>query len=90
MRETLFLVAIGVAIGIPAALSGDRLVANMLFGVKSTDPASLLIAVALLLTVAVFAGYVPARRASRVDPMEVYATNNQHRLVLLNGRSVAG
>jgi ABC-type antimicrobial peptide transport system permease subunit len=70
MREILFLAAIGVAIGIPAALAGDRLVANMLFGVKSTDPASLLTAVALLLTVAVFAGYLPARRASRVDPME--------------------
>jgi predicted permease len=70
MREILSLVAIGVAIGIPAALAGDRLVANMLFGVKSTDPASLLGAVALLLTVAVFAGYFPARRASRVDPME--------------------
>jgi ABC-type antimicrobial peptide transport system permease subunit len=70
MPEILFLVAIGVAIGIPAALAGDRLFANMLFGVKSTDPASLLTAVALLLTVAVFAGYFPARRASRVDPME--------------------
>jgi putative ABC transport system permease protein len=42
----------------------------MLFGVKSTDPASLLTAVALLLTVAAFAGYFPARRAARVDPME--------------------
>jgi ABC-type antimicrobial peptide transport system permease subunit len=70
MREILFMVAIGVAIGIPAVLAGDRLVANMLFGVKSTDPVSLLTAVALLLTVAVFAGYFPARRASRVDPME--------------------
>jgi predicted permease len=70
MRELLFLVAIGIGIGIPAALAGDRLIASMLFGVKSTDPSSLLTAVALLLTVAVFAGYVPARRASRVDPME--------------------
>jgi predicted permease len=70
MREILLLVAIGVAIGIPAAFAGDRFVANMLFGVKSTDPSSLLIAVAFLLTVAAFAGYLPARRASRVDPME--------------------
>ncbi|HTF67038.1 MAG TPA: ABC transporter permease [Edaphobacter sp.] len=70
MREILLLVAIGIAIGIPAALAGDRLVANMLFGVKSTDPAALLTAMALLLTVAVSAGYFPARRAARVDPME--------------------
>ena len=70
MREILALVALGVAIGIPAALAGNRFVANMIFGVKSTDPASLLTAVALLLTVAIFAGYFPARRASRVDPME--------------------
>jgi predicted permease len=70
MREILALVALGVAIGIPAALAGNRFVANMIFGVKSTDPVSLLTAVALLLTVAIFAGYFPARRASRVDPME--------------------
>jgi predicted permease len=70
MREILLLVTIGVAIGTPAAFAGDRFVANMLFGVKSTDPSSMLIAVTLLLTVAVFAGYLPARRASRVDPME--------------------
>src|SRR5258708_32240123 len=70
MREILLLVAIGIAIGIPAALTGDRLVTNMLFGVKSTDPAALLTAMALLLTVAVSAGYFPARRAARVDPME--------------------
>jgi predicted permease len=70
VREILLLVVIGVAIGIPAAFAGDRFVATMLFGVKSTDPSSLLTAVTLLLTVAVIAGYLPARRASRVDPME--------------------
>jgi ABC-type antimicrobial peptide transport system permease subunit len=69
MREIIWLVTIGVAIGIPAALAGDRLVANMLFGV-GTDPAALLTAVALLLVVALSAGYLPARRASRVDPMD--------------------
>jgi predicted permease len=70
MREIILLVTIGVSIGIPAAWAGDRLVANMLFGVKSDDPAALLVAVALLLIVAVSAGYFPARRAARVDPME--------------------
>jgi predicted permease len=70
MREILYLVAIGIAIGIPAALAGDRLVANMLFGLKGTDPLSLTVAVVLLLLVASTAGYFPAKRASRVDPMQ--------------------
>ncbi len=42
MREIIFLVTLGVSIGIRAALVGDRLVANMLFGVKNTDPAALM------------------------------------------------
>jgi ABC-type antimicrobial peptide transport system permease subunit len=70
MREIIWLVTIGVAIGIPVAWAGDRLVGNMLFGVKGTDPAALLTAVALLLIVAAFAGFLPARKASRVDPID--------------------
>jgi len=70
MREILLLVAIGIAIGVPVALAGDRLVANMLFGLKGTDALSLAAAVLLLLVVASVAGYIPARRASQVDPME--------------------
>jgi ABC-type antimicrobial peptide transport system permease subunit len=70
MREILYLVAIGVAIGIPAAFAGDRLVAKMLYGVEGTDPLNLTVAVVLLLLVAFTAGYFPAKRASRVDPME--------------------
>ena len=70
MREILHLVAIGVAIGIPAAFAGDRLVANMLYGVAGTDLQNLTVAVVLLLLVAFTAGYFPAKRASRVDPME--------------------
>ena len=64
------MVAIGVAIGIPVALAGDRLVANMLFGVKSTDPVSLLTAVALLLVVAAFARLLPSKKSLQSDPME--------------------
>jgi len=70
MREILLLVAIGIAIGIPVALAGDRLVANMLFGLKGTDPLSLTAAVVLLVLVASTAGYLPAKRASKIDPME--------------------
>jgi predicted permease len=69
MREVLFLVAIGVVIGIPSALAGNRLISNMLFGVRGRDPMSMLAAVAAMLAVAMIAGYLPARRASRIDPM---------------------
>ena len=69
LREIAGLVAIGIAIGIPAALAGDRMVSNMLYGLHGTDPLSLAVSTALLLIVAMLAGYLPARQASRVDPM---------------------
>ena len=69
LREILTLVSIGVVIGVPATLAGDRLVSNMLFGLKPTDPVTLVSATAILLSVAAIAGYLPARRASLVDPM---------------------
>ncbi|HEX4322329.1 MAG TPA: ABC transporter permease [Acidobacteriaceae bacterium] len=69
LREIAILVTIGIAIGIPAALAGDRLVSKMLYGLTGTDPLSLAAATLILLTVALLAGYIPARRASRVDPM---------------------
>jgi ABC-type antimicrobial peptide transport system permease subunit len=69
MREVLVLVAIGIVIGVPAALLSSRLVASMLFGLRATDGASLLAAVAVMLAIAALAGYLPARRASRIDPM---------------------
>ena len=69
MREILLLIAIGVAIGVPVTLAGSRLVTNMLFGVPATDSISLIASVAVLLAVGLLAGYLPARRASKVDPM---------------------
>ena len=69
MREIILLVTVGIAIGVPITLMGSRLVANMLYGFHGTDPVSLVGAVLLLLLVAMLAGYFPARRASRVDPM---------------------
>ena len=69
LREIALLVAIGIAIGIPAALAGDRLVSKMLYGLHGSDPLSLAAATLLLLAVALLAGYLPARRAARVDPM---------------------
>jgi len=69
LREILLLVGIGIAVGIPITLAGSRLVTTMLYGLKGTDPASIASAVVFLLAVAAAAGYLPARRASRVDPM---------------------
>jgi ABC-type antimicrobial peptide transport system permease subunit len=69
MREILLLAALGIAVGVPAALAGNRLISSMLFGVRPADPPSLLAAVVILLIVAVMAGHLPARRASLVDPI---------------------
>jgi ABC-type antimicrobial peptide transport system permease subunit len=63
------MVAIGVAIGIAAALALGRAVESMLFGLGGNDPAVALIAVATITVVALGAGYLPARRASGVDPV---------------------
>jgi ABC-type antimicrobial peptide transport system permease subunit len=68
MREILVLALIGVAIGIPVTLAGSRLVASMLFDLKASDPLSVTAATGLLMIVTLLAGYLPARRASRVDP----------------------
>ena len=69
MREIGLLVLAGVVIGLPVTLSGIRLVRNMLYGLSGTDPFSLTAAIGLLLFAGIASGYLPARRASRVDPV---------------------
>jgi len=69
LRETLLLVFAGLAIGLPCALVAARLLGHMLFGVSASDPATLASVACALAAVAALAGYVPARRAMRVDPM---------------------
>jgi putative ABC transport system permease protein len=69
LREVLVLVGAGILIGIPAALGASKLIAGMLFGLSVTDPATILLAAGALFAVALFAGYLPARYASRIDPM---------------------
>jgi putative ABC transport system permease protein len=70
IREGIGLVALGTAVGIAAALALTRLAASLLFGIAATDPVSFVAAVVCLLGVAVLASYLPARRATRVDPLE--------------------
>ncbi len=69
LREIALLAVAGILIGIPVTLLGSKLVTSMLFGLQGNDPWSLSVAVTVLLSVAILAGYLPARRASRVDPM---------------------
>jgi predicted permease len=69
LRQTLLLMAIGVGIGMAAALATTRLVSSQFFGVTATDGPTIATATFLLLVIAARAAYIPARRASRVDPM---------------------
>jgi predicted permease len=70
MREVFRLIAIGVGVGVPAALLLTRIVKSQLYGLEAHDPWTLGLATGLLAMVACAAGYVPALRASRVDPMK--------------------
>jgi predicted permease len=70
LRGALAQVAIGLAIGIILALAGGKLVASQLYGVKSYDPAIVALAGLILTACTLAAGFVPARRATKVDPME--------------------
>jgi predicted permease len=67
--ETLALVLIGVAIGVPVAVGGTYFVRSMLYGLGVADPIAFAFAAIVLMCVAALAGFLPARRASRVDPM---------------------
>jgi ABC-type antimicrobial peptide transport system permease subunit len=66
--RTLVLALCGLALGLCGTLMGGRLMASLLYGIGANDPATYGVAVAGLLVCAVAAGYVPARRASRIDP----------------------
>jgi ABC-type antimicrobial peptide transport system permease subunit len=69
MREVLVLVAIGVTVGVASALALTRVVQSQLFGLTPHDPLTLALATGALAFVACAAGYIPALRASRLDPM---------------------
>ncbi len=69
VRDTLGLVLAGIVIGVPLALAATRLIANFLFGLSTNDPAVLALAAILLLIIGMSAGFLPARRATHVDPM---------------------
>jgi predicted permease len=69
LKEVALMVGIGVAVGLPLAVALSRVVQSQLFDLSAHDPIALTAAAALLAVVALTAGYIPARRATRVDPM---------------------
>ncbi len=69
LAEAFWMVLAGSAIGLPCALASARLVKHVLFGLSPYDPATLSMVVSALVAVGVVAGYIPARRATKVDPM---------------------
>ena len=69
VRESLVLCAVGIAVGLPAAYVGTRLLKAMLFGLEPGDPLSFIVALLAVAAVAVLASLVPAQRASAVEPV---------------------
>ena len=69
LRDSVTLVAIGAVLGVPAALAGARLLSNLLYQVEPSDPVAVTVSIGVLACVALVAGYLPARRAARIDPV---------------------
>jgi predicted permease len=71
LRETLVVAIVGIAAGVAATLYGAKVLSSFLFGLSANDPGTLIAVAAVLLATALAAGYLPARRAARVDPIRV-------------------
>jgi predicted permease len=69
LRESMILVIVGLVVGLAAAFASGQLIASMLYGLEPTDTVTIAVSLVTLLVVASLAGFLPARRAARVDPM---------------------
>jgi ABC-type antimicrobial peptide transport system permease subunit len=69
LSDVALILTVGTVLGIAVSLAAGRFVKSLLFGLEATNPATLALAAAVLCTAAMLAAYVPARRASRMDPM---------------------
>lgn len=74
LRETFLLVVAGIAIGVPAAIASSHVIRSELYGLSANDPFTTLMASLILAAIAAFAAYLPARRASRVEPLVALRT----------------
>jgi ABC-type antimicrobial peptide transport system permease subunit len=79
LGKTLGLVLVGMVVGTLGSLVATRTIASLLFGTEATDPPTYVGMIVLLLAVALAAGYLPARRASRIDPLVALRTNGSSR-----------
>ena len=77
LRDTLILVAVGLAIGLPAAFGATRLISSQLYGVGAADLLSFVAAIVILAAVSALAGFLPARRAARVVRWSPFGTNSE-------------
>jgi ABC-type antimicrobial peptide transport system permease subunit len=73
LRDSLGMAFVGIAVGVPASLAVATLIEHFLYGVSPTDPLVLLSCVGILVGVTALAGFLPARRASRIDPVRALA-----------------
>ena len=69
LRESLLLLAVGLAIGLPLTFATTHLVGSQLFGIQAYDPATFTTAIAVVAAMTILAAWLPARRAAKVDPM---------------------
>jgi ABC-type antimicrobial peptide transport system permease subunit len=69
MKDALLLIVLGIGVALPLAVALTRLVKAQLYGITPNDPLSLISATVVIFSVALIAGYVPARRATTIDPM---------------------
>ena len=75
IQDTLRLAVVGIVLGTAASFAVVRVISSLLFGTEPTDPLTFAGVILLLCSVALIAGYIPARRASRIDPMMALRSN---------------
>jgi ABC-type antimicrobial peptide transport system permease subunit len=74
LRESVFLLSIGLAVGVPVALSTTRILKSLLYELSPLDPVAISVAIAAVAGMTIVAAWLPARRATKIDPMRALRT----------------